>query len=54
MLITRHWPNTSAALAPPFFCQMTYWMDKLTSDLQGVHKTSEKFQDETGLSEKSS
>jgi hypothetical protein len=28
---------------------MTYWMDKLTSDL-GVHKTSDEIQGETGLS----
>lgn len=35
--------------ATVLFCQMTYWMDKLTSEL-GVHKTADEIQQETGLS----
>ncbi|XPL50562.1 hypothetical protein ACMFY2_12115 [Enterobacter cloacae subsp. cloacae] len=44
--LAEHLGGVSATV---LFCQMTYWMDKLTSDL-GVHKTSEEIQDETGLS----
>ena len=44
--LAEHLGGVSATV---LFCQMTYWMDKLTSDL-GVHKTSDEIQAETGLS----
>ncbi|HBU4428817.1 TPA: hypothetical protein MCY21_005503 [Klebsiella pneumoniae] len=44
--LAKHLGGVSSTV---LFCQMTYWMDKLTSDL-GVHKTSDEIQGETGLS----
>lgn len=44
--LAKHLGGVSSTV---LFCQMTYWMDKLTSDL-GVHKTSDEIEGETGLS----
>ncbi|ELN2576668.1 hypothetical protein RY966_002387 [Enterobacter kobei] len=44
--LTKHLGGVSATV---LFCQLTYWMDKITSDL-GVHKTAEEIEAETGLS----
>lgn len=44
--LTKHLGGVSATV---LFCQLTYWMDKITSDL-GVHKTAEEIETETGLS----
>ncbi|MFZ5274715.1 conserved phage C-terminal domain-containing protein [Enterobacter asburiae] len=44
--LAKHLGGVSSTV---LFCQMTYWMDKLTSDL-GVHKTSDEIREETGLS----
>ena len=43
--LAEHFGGVSATV---LFCQMTYWMDKLTTDL-GVYKTAEEIQEETGL-----
>lgn len=44
--LAKHLGGVSSTV---LFCQMTYWMDKLTSDL-GVYKSVEEISQETGLS----
>lgn len=44
--LAKHLGGVSSTV---LFCQMTYWMDKITSEL-GVHKSSDEIETETGLS----